>query len=79
MEEAVREGGIGEGRSRRGGGGGGVGDDSLSRTVKGAVPVGGDQPEEGPPSDHLKISPIQTIDRSRRCHRTIRGQVEGCV
>lgn len=81
MEEAVREGGRGEGRSRRGGGGGGggVGDDSLSRTVKGAVPVGGDQPEEGPPSDHLKISPIQTIDRSRRCHRTIRGQVEGCV
>lgn len=40
-------------------GGGGVGGrDRLSRTVKGAVPVGGDLPEEGPPSDHLKISPI---------------------
>lgn len=34
------------------------GRDSLNRTVKGAVPVGGDQPEEGPPSDHLKISHI---------------------
>lgn len=33
--------------------GGVEGRDSLSRTVKGAVPVGGDQPEEGPPSDHL--------------------------
>lgn len=26
--------------------------DSLSRTVKGDVPVRGDQPEEGPLSDH---------------------------
>lgn len=40
------------------GGAGVPGRDSLSRTVKGAVPVGGDQTEEGPPSDHLKISPI---------------------
>lgn len=46
-------------REERGRGWGGVGGrDRLSRTVKGAVPVGGDLPEEGPPSDHLKISPI---------------------
>lgn len=53
-------GSIGNGGERRGGEGeGGVGGrDRLSRTVKGAVPVGGDLPEEGPPSDHLKISPI---------------------
>lgn len=50
-------GSIGNGGERRGGGGCG-GRDRLSRTVKGAVPVGGDLPEEGPPSDHLKISPI---------------------
>lgn len=34
--------------------------DGLSRAEEGAVPVGGDQPEEGPPSDREKISLIYT-------------------
>lgn len=56
---------------------GGGGRDSLSRTVKGAVPVSGDQPEEGPPSDHLKN--ISHLDDSvtRLCGSIIRGQVDG--
>lgn len=53
MLERERGGRGGSGEEGRGGR-----RDSLSRTVKGAVPVGGDQPEEGPPSDHLKISPF---------------------
>lgn len=32
----------------------------LSRTVKRDVPVGGDQPKEGPHTDHFEISPVQT-------------------
>lgn len=40
----------GGGREREWSGGGGC--DSLSLTVKGDVPVRGDQPEQGPLSDH---------------------------
>lgn len=45
--------------------------------VVGAVPVGGDHPEKGPPSDHLKISPHLDDTLTRLCDRIIRGQVEG--